>query len=235
MKGFFKIIVYTIYMVFVRLKGIKYGFLRKFKGIDAATEYSGRVLYYWSKFTVNIIGIDLEIIGKDNIPKEPCVFIGNHTSILDIPVLAYSAERSIGFIAKSELLKAPFIGYWLKRGSSVALDRDNPRDAIRVINEGVTNIKNGLSMAIFPEGTRSKDGKVMEFKKGSLKLATKAKAPIVPVTIDGAYKSYEKDKKFQPSKIVITFGKAIPTDTLSREEEKLLTDKVRDIVISNLK
>ena len=90
-------------------------------------------------------------------------------------------------------------------------------------------------MAIFPEGTRSKDGKVMEFKKGSLKLATKAKAPIVPVTIDGAYKSYEKDKKFQPSKIVITFGKAIPTDTLSREEEKLLTDKVRDIVISNLK
>ena len=214
---------------------IKYGFLRKFKGIDAATEYSGRVLYYWSKFTVNIIGIDLEIIGKDNIPKEPCVFIGNHTSILDIPILAYTADRNIGFIAKKELLKAPFIGYWLKRGCCVALDRDNPREAIRVINEGSDNVKKGLSMAIFPEGTRSKDGEVAEFKKGSLKLATKAKAPIVPVTIDGAYKSYEKDKKFQPSKVVITFGKAIHTDNLSRDEEKLLTDKVRDVVISNLK
>lgn len=89
-------------------------------------------------------------------------------------------------------------------------------------------------MAIFPEGTRSKNGEVSEFKKGSMKLAVKAKAPIVPVSIDGTSKCFEDNKKFKEGKVTIVFGKPIYTDDLTKEEEKTLTSKVRDEVIKNM-
>ena len=117
---------------------------------------------------------------------------------------------------------------------TLTLDRENAREAIKSIREGADNIKEGYSMAIFPEGTRSKDGKLREFKKGSLKLATMAKAPIVPVSISGAYRAYEIDGKFKPIDITITFAEPIYTDKLSREEEKELMKNVRDIVAQNI-
>ena len=155
----------------------------------------------------------------ENIPKEPCVFIGNHSSILDIPILLYTVNRKIGFIAKKEILKTPIIGYWLKKSKCVPLDRENPRTAIEAINEAVQNLKEGSSMVIFPEGTRNKEGKVGEFKKGSLKLATKAKVKIVPVSIDRASRAFEDTREFKPTKIKVVFGEAIDTKNLSKEEE----------------
>lgn len=229
-----KKIKYGFYMAFVRIKGFKYQYIKKFKGEEAANKYAGDSIRLWSKFTIDIIGIDLEVEGKENIPEGPCVFIGNHTSILDIPVVYYASNKNIGFIAKKEILKTPILGYWLKKANCIPLDRENTREAIKAIAGGVENLKNGYSMMIFPEGTRSKDGKVGEFKKGSLKLATKAKVPVVPVAIDGAFKSFEKEREFKPSKIKIIFSKPIETKSLTREEEKTLSGKIRDIIISNL-
>ena len=140
----------------------------------------------------------------------------------------------MGFVAKKEMVKTPIIGYWMGKYNCVPLDRENPREALKVIREGSENIKNGYSMAIFPEGTRSKDGVLREFKKGSLKLATMAKAPVVPVTIDGAYRAFEIDGKFKPIDITVTFGEPIYTADLTREEEKQLMDKVRSIIAKNL-
>ena len=152
-------------MIFARLKGLKYEHIKKTKGIEEATEYSAKSIYLWSKFTINIIGMNIKVVGKENIPKNACVFVGNHTSILDIPVIFYSADRHIGFISKKEVLKVPVLSYWLERGKCIALDRQNPRDGVRMINEGVKNLKEGYSMMIFPEGTRSLDGKTLPFKK----------------------------------------------------------------------
>ena len=84
---FFKAIIYGIYMIGLRMKGIKYYYLKKFKSEKAAEEFVEKVILKWSDFTINIIGIEIEVRGKENIPKEPCVFISNHTSILDIPIL----------------------------------------------------------------------------------------------------------------------------------------------------
>ena len=192
-------------------------------------------MYLWAKFTINIIGMDIKISGKENIPEGPCVFIGNHTSILDIPVIFYSVDRLVGFVSKKEVLKVPVLSYWLARVKCIALDRQNPRDAIRMINEGVKNLNDGYSMMIFPEGTRSLDGKPLPFKKGSSKLAIKAKVPIVPVTIDASFTSFEKDKKFKPSIVNVTFGKAINTENLTRDEEKALPENIRNTIISNLR
>ena len=104
-----------------------------------------------------------------------------------------------------------------------------------MINEGVKNLNDGYSMMIFPEGTRSLDGKPLPFKKGSLKLAIKAKVPIVPVTIDAAFTSFEKNKKFKPSTVKVTFGKPIETEDLTKDEEKNLAEVIRKIIISNLR
>ena len=145
-----------------------------------------------------------------------------------------SIEKPLGFIAKEELRTMPVAGKWMERIRCKFLNRENPREAIKTINYGVELLKKGYSLAIFPEGTRSKDGNIGEFKKGSLKLATKAKAPIVPIAIDRAYTSFEKDKKFKPSKIKVTFGNAISTAELTKEEEKTLNEDVRNIIKSYL-
>ena len=76
-------------MIFARLKGLKYEHIKKTKGIEEATEYAAKSIYLWSKFTINIIGMNIKVVGKENIPKDACVFVGNHTSILDIPVIFY--------------------------------------------------------------------------------------------------------------------------------------------------
>lgn len=230
-----KFIKYFFYMISLRVKGLKYERIKRKEGIEKAVDYAHECMYEWSKFTVDTIGIDIVVKGKENIPEEPCLFIGNHTSILDIPVMACAVDRKIGFVSKKEILKVPVLGYWLLKARCISLDRENPRDAVRMINEGVKNLKDGYSMVIFPEGTRSKDGKPLPFKKGSVKLGTKAKAPIVPVTIDAAFLSFEKDKKFKPSTITVTFGKAIDTKNLTKEEEKSLTDNIRETIVSNLR
>ncbi|HEX9025248.1 MAG TPA: lysophospholipid acyltransferase family protein [Clostridium sp.] len=227
-------IIYAFYVIWVMIKGIKYECIKRTKGEVSALKYSSKVTRLLSEFTIKIIGIDLEVRGLENIPKEPCVFIGNHSSILDIPILLSNVDRNIGFIAKKEILKTPVIGYWLTRTNCVALDRENPRSAFQSINEAVQNLKKGSSMAIFPEGTRNKEGKVGEFKKGSLKLATKSRAPIVPISIDRASRAFEDTREFKATKIRVVFGEVIDTKNLSKEEELHLTESIRNTIISNL-
>ncbi|MDI9216782.1 lysophospholipid acyltransferase family protein [Clostridium tertium] len=235
MMSIFKIINYGIYMIFMQFKAIKRLILEKTKGEKAAVDYSGKVGEDWARYTIhNTLNMNVTIRGKENIPDVPCCYIGNHTSILDIPLLIDSVGKCMGFVAKKEMVKAPILGYWMKKYNCVPLDRENAREAIKVIRQGADNIKNGYSMAIFPEGTRSKDGKLREFKKGSLKLATMAKAPVVPVSIDGAYRAYEIDRKFKSIDITVTFGKPIYTENLTREEEKGLMEKVREVIAKNL-
>lgn len=230
----FKYIQYSIYMIFLRLRGIKLFWIRKFKGEVAADKYVEKVALDWSKFTIKIIGIDLIVEGEENIPNEPCVFIANHTSILDIPILIHSAKRTVGLIGKKELIKIPILGYWMKQNHCIPLDRENPREAIKVINKGVEFVKAGYNMGIFPEGTRNKEGKVGEFKKGSLKLATKAGVKIVPVAIDRASRCFEDERQFKEQKIRVVYCKSIDTKNITKEEEKNLTDKIRETIITAL-
>lgn len=221
-------------MIWLRIKGYKFQYIKRTKGETAALEYLKEIAYLWSEFTMNIIGIDLDVKGLENIPQETCVFIGNHSSILDIPILLYATKRNLGFIAKKEILKTPIIGYWLKNSKCVPIDRENARAAIESINEAIKNIQDGNSMVIFPEGTRNKEGKVGKFKKGSLRIATKSKAPIVPVSIDRASRAFEDTRKFVPTRIKVVFGKPIDTRNLSKEEDINLTDTIRNTIISNI-
>lgn len=98
-------------MLWVRIKGVKHTFILRTQGDESAEEYVRKTAYLWSKFTLKIIGIELDVTGTENIPEEQCVFVGNHSSILDIIILLYTVNKKMGFIAKRELLKTPILGY----------------------------------------------------------------------------------------------------------------------------
>jgi len=225
-----KIIFYCIYMAWARLKGVKRTFLHKVKGEEVAWKYGQEVFRKWSNVTIKLIGMDIHIEGRDNIPNETCVFMGNHQSILDIPLLRYAIGREIDLVAKAELVKAPVVGYWITHLKSVALDRDDPRTGVKAINKAIENVKDGYTFGVFPEGTRSKDGKLNEFKKGSLKIATKSKVPIIPFALNGTSACFEDNKKFLPGRVNIIFGEKIETKDLTKEEEKELLTNLQDKV-----
>lgn len=229
---YIKYVRYVVYMLIMRLKGIKRDYIEKFKGEEEAWKYAQEVFRKWTYFTINIIGMEIEVEGFENIPDKTCVFMGNHQSILDIPVMRYSTQRTLDFVAKKELAKAPLIGYWITHVKSVTIDRDNIREGMKAINQAVNNIKDGYNFTIFPEGTRSKDGKIHEFKRGGIKIASKSKAPIIPVAIKGTSACFEDSKEFVPGKVKVIFGEAIETENISKEVERELMLRVEESVRS---
>lgn len=114
---FFKGIMYIIYMLAVRIKGIKYSYLKKYKGNEAADKFVEEIAMKWSTYTIKTIGIEIEVEGKENIPTEPCVFISNHTSILDIPILFKTISKPIGFIAKKRNVKGACTGILVRKST----------------------------------------------------------------------------------------------------------------------
>ena len=229
---YIKYVRYVVYMLIMRLKGIKRDYIEKFKGEEEAWKYAQEVFRKWTYFTINIIGMEIEVEGFENIPDKTYLFKGNHQSILDIPVMRYSTQRTLDFVAKKELAKAPLIGYWITHVKSVTIDRDNIREGMKAINQAVNNIKDGYNFTIFPEGTRSKDGKIHEFKRGSIKIASKSKAPIIPVAIKGTSACFEDSKEFVPGKVKVIFGEAIETENISKEVERELMLRVEESVRS---
>jgi 1-acyl-sn-glycerol-3-phosphate acyltransferase len=142
-----------------------------------------------------------------------------------------------GYIAKSEIKKVPHFGRWINRVRGIYINRGDARESLKTINEGVEFLKQGFSMVIFPEGTRAKgpDYELGEFHHGSFKLATKAKVPIVPVTINGTYKCYEETGVVQKHQSFdVTFHEMIDVAAMDRKEYAELPEKVRDIIKSAL-
>lgn len=181
-----------------------------------------------SDSTVNVHGLE-------NIPEGPVLFVSNHQSNMDIAIICGFIDKPKGFIAKKELKKLPLINKWITLAGSIYLDRENPRKSMEGILEGIKTLKNGHSLVVFPEGTRSRGDKMGEFKSGSFKLATKSKVPILPLTIDGTYRVMEANKiLIKPSNINFYVHKPIYTDKLSKEEITKLPETVEHIIRSKL-
>ena len=181
-------------------------------------------------------GCDLHIHGEENIPDNgTVVIIANHQSYFDIPVLmAVFTKFQFGFIAKQYLAKAPLLGPWMPRIRSVFIENDNPRASLEAITKGISYIKDGFSMAICPEGTRSKGPEMAPFMKGAMKLATKPGVPIIPVSINGTYRCFEETGVAKGARIDVIVHPAVPTAGITRAEEKLLSDKIEGIVRSGV-
>ncbi|MCQ2546084.1 MAG: 1-acyl-sn-glycerol-3-phosphate acyltransferase [Clostridia bacterium] len=177
-------------------------------------------------------GCDLHVHGEENIPdRGPVVIVANHQSYADIPTLmAVFRKFQFGFIAKQYLAKAPFLGPWMPRIRSVFIENDNPRSSLKAINTGIEYINDGFSMAICPEGTRSKGPFVGPFMKGAMKLATKPGVPSVRAPINGTYRTFEETGVARGARIDVSVHPPIETAGISRAEEKLLSDRVEEII-----
>lgn len=143
-------------------------------------------------------------------------------------------DKQIGFVAKIELAKLPAFGQWISDIRSVFIQRDDARASLRAIEEGVELLAKGFSLVIFPEGTRSRSATPGEFKKGSLRLATKAEVPVVPVTLNGTFKAFEEKGYIQPANVDFTIHPAIYTRGLPKKEAGELADKVEKIIRDGL-
>lgn len=185
---------------------------------------------------LKLAGCKVSVEGLENVPVDQAVlFVCNHQSNFDIPLMITQLPGKKGFIAKVETLKLPIIRDWMKYMNCVFMDRSDIRQQVKSITEGVNILKSGHSMVIFPEGTRSEDGHLLEFKPGGMKLATKSGVPIVPVTINRSMDLMKKGtSKITPAHVTIIISPAIEiTDEMNRETVKL-TEDVKAIIASKL-
>lgn len=182
-----------------------------------------RIVQWGFKRILSITGVEVTVIGEENIPDEAVLFIGNHRSYFDI-LLTYSQCPDLtGYVAKAEMLKYPLLRDWMKRLYCLFLDRSDMRAGMQMILTGIDYIKKGISICIFPEGTRSKDGKMLPFKEGSMKMATKTGCPIIPIAISNSAQIWEAHfPKMKPAHVVVEYGAPIYPKELSKEEQKFI-------------
>lgn len=180
-----------------------------------------------------LTGSKITITGLEHIPDETVLFVGNHRSIFDIVLLMYVIKRPFGFIGKEEVTKIPYINLVLSLLGGLFLDRQDSRKALKTILEGIELLKTGHSMLIFPEGTRNKvSEEPLPFKQGSLKLAEKAKVPVVPFSIKGTDNIFENNKHLnvKASNVYLNFGKPVILSELPSEEKKKSAVYIRSII-----
>lgn len=192
----------------------------------------------WAGKLLRLAGVTITVEGKENIPTEgACVFIGNHRSYYDIPLMLTQLDAPHALVSKKEVEKIPLVRGWMRLLHCVFLDRDDPRKAMASLNEAIENVKKGYSVVIFPEGTRNKgqEGTLLEFKGGAFRIATKTKAPIVPVAITGSRDIMENNGMWmKPAHVTIRILPPIQTAQLSKEEQKALPETTAAMILANL-
>ena len=193
----------------------------------------------WSRGILKVTGVTLTVEGLENIPKEgPCVFVGNHRSYYDIPLLLASLDKPHGILAKEELGKIPLLNRWMKLLGCVFVQRDDLRASVRALNDATAIVESGRSFVIFPEGTRYKgeEGGAGEFKNGAFRIAVKTGAPVVPVAITGARALFENNgNRCHPGRVHICILPPIHTAGMSKAEQKQLPEAVRQTILAKLK
>ncbi len=188
----------------------------------------------WAFNVVSFLsGVKRTVIGEENVPKDQAVlYVGNHRSIFDI-VLAYPrVPRPTGFISKKEVLKVPLLNIWMIYMDCLFLDRKDIRKGMEMILSAIDKVKNGISIFIYPEGTRNKtDEPLGEFKKGSFKIAQKTNCPIVPVVINHSDEILEKHIPFiKSAHVTIEYCKPVIISELDKEDQKNIDKYIKNIV-----
>jgi 1-acyl-sn-glycerol-3-phosphate acyltransferase len=186
----------------------------------------------WSKSILFVSGIKVDVEGLANIdPGKSYIYMANHRSNFDIPVLLSCLPIQFRWLAKAELFKIPIFGRAMSGAGYVKIDRSNRESAFRSIDEVAAKMKNGVSVMIFPEGTRSQDGSVKPFKKGGFVMAVDTGAPIVPIILRGTRSIMTKGSwRINPDKVALSIEKPIDTSEFTRDTKEDLIKKVRGVI-----
>jgi len=183
--------------------------------IVSPIDRKGKITHLLSKYfgggILMIAGVKVEVEGIEKLdPKANYIFVSNHLSYFDIPILMKAIPNNVRFIYKDSLTKIPILGWGMYLGKYIPINRDNVREAMKSLKEAAIKILNGISVVIFPEGTRSMDGTLGEFKRGMFVLADEAKVPLVPTAILGSNAIMPRGKfQIKSGKVKVLFSEPV--------------------------
>jgi 1-acyl-sn-glycerol-3-phosphate acyltransferase len=188
----------------------------------------------WAPVILFLLGIRVKVTGKENANKKgPSIYVANHSSQIDIPVCVMAIPVTLNFIVKQELKKSPVVGWYVSATRQIFIDRSDKDAAMRSMNVAAERIANGRSVLAYAEGTRSKDGKVKIFRRGSFLIAERADIPITPIAIKGAFECLPPKSFFtRPGTVEITIGEPFRPSEVEYKTTEDLADIARQRVIA---
>jgi 1-acyl-sn-glycerol-3-phosphate acyltransferase len=201
---------------------------------DPSGDQFHKMAAWWGRFSARLLGIDVKIEGEENYqPGKTYMVVSNHAGMADIPLILGSMKLNLRFVAKEELGKVPVFGHALRSGGYVFIKRGQNREALQSMLKAAETLRQGRSIHIFPEGTRSKTGDILPFKRGAFIIAEKAKVPVLPVTIVGSNLiTPKKSLKINHGTVRMIIGKPIePTqhskaEALMQESYKVISENL---------
>ncbi len=197
-------------------------------------------LLYWVGvkglvFITRVAGMRVQVEGRENIPSGVCLFAANHTSNADAAAIVGAIPRRLAIFGRKSLFEIPIVGLAFRLAKFVPVDRGNRDAALASVKQAVEYIKTGLSFLVYPEGTRSPDGRMHRFKKGSFVMAIEAGVPIVPVVCSGAHRIMKKNSLvIHPGRVTVRFGKPIDVSGYTVEQRSVLAQQVHDVIAAQL-
>lgn len=196
---------------------------------DRSGRVQHRIAHLWARGSVFISLAPLTIRGAENLRKFPvAVFASNHTSYMDTPVIFTALDFQFRILAKQELWKLPFIGWYLNRSGQIAIDTANPHASLASLSGGVKALRAGMPLFVFPEGGRTPDGELKTFLAGAAFLAIRAQVPLVPIALSGVYDLLPiHTRHFYPCPLTISIGEPIETTGMTIRQIDELTERMR--------
>jgi 1-acyl-sn-glycerol-3-phosphate acyltransferase len=182
-----------------------------------------------------VVGIRVRVEGAENIPSGVCIFVANHVSNIDPPLLVPSVGRRVALLAKQGLFRIPILGRAMLMADFIPVNRSDPEAAAASVESAVRKLRSGVSLLVYPEGTRSPDGRLRPFKRGSFVMAIQAGVRVVPISISGPEKLMRKGEWFVRSgTALIRFGPAVDASAYTFDRRGELLERVHQLVAAGL-
>jgi 1-acyl-sn-glycerol-3-phosphate acyltransferase len=224
------------YFFFVPMVYLYTGVLGTLALLASLFDGTGRVQHWfartWSQLILKTIGIRVHVEGMENVhPSQAAVYAVNHLSAADIPVLYAHLPVQFRILAKKELFRYPFLGWYLKRSGQIPIVYGDPHASLRSLNRAGDALRKGVPLVIFPEGGRSATGQLQNFMNGAFYVAIRAQAPVVPVAIVGTYELLPINSfHVMPGDVVLAIGEPIPTVGMRLRDMEKLSSQVRQAI-----
>lgn len=194
-----------------------------------------RWLTYWAKSSLALAGLRVQIRGLDSLdPKQTYIFMPNHASFLDILLAFAYIPYNFRIITKEEIFWIPLMGWALKRSRQISMNRTNPRKGLASLNQAFNLLQEGISIVVFPEGTRTLDGEINELKATLFILPIRSGIPVVPVRLEGTYQALKRGSiLLNPAPLKLTFYDPIPVGSLKDQDRWLYAKMVQEVLTAS--